>query len=108
MHHRYYYETVNDVEKRRSKIWGGEHEGQQIESDVLDLFKQVYLGALRDAVQELRPVRGNKLGELFSKLKYDSEGNEITEEKRDALSDQIRTALHENEPCKNLIDIRHL
>lgn len=104
MHHRYYYETVNDVEKRRRKIWGGEHEGQQIESDVLDLFQQVYLGALRDAVKELRPVRGNKLGELYSKLKYDSEENEITEEKRDELSDQVRRALHENEDWNNLID----
>lgn len=103
MHHRYYYEIVNEVEKPRRRIWGGEHEGQQIESDVLDLFKQVYLGALRDAVKELRPVRGNKLGELFSKLKYDSEGNEITEEKRDELSDQVRTALHESEEWKNLI-----
>jgi putative ATP-dependent endonuclease of OLD family len=104
MHHRYYYETINEVEKRRRRIWGGEHEGQQIESDVLDLFKQVYLSALRDAVKELRPVRGNKLGELYSKLKYDSEENEITEEKRDELSDQVRTALHENEGWKNLID----
>ncbi|HYX05966.1 MAG TPA: AAA family ATPase [Bacteroidales bacterium] len=105
VHHRYYYETVNEKEKFRYKIWGGENEGQQIEPDILDLLKHVYLGALRDAVQELKPLRGNKLGELYSNLKYDKQGNAITDEKREEMAGRIKTALHNDTDWTDLIDM---
>jgi len=48
--------------------WGGEHEGQQVPSEVLGLLYAIHLGALRDATRDLSPSRGSRIGELFRKL----------------------------------------
>ncbi|HSZ34692.1 MAG TPA: AAA family ATPase [Puia sp.] len=96
IHFRFYVEDINGIKKIRRRIWGGAHEGQVISPDILDLFYYVYLEPLRDAIQHLRPVRGNKIGQLFLNL--------ITEEaKREALSAKVRGALNEDEEWKTVI-----
>jgi len=70
LHYRYNIYQVKGVKKVKYSVWGGENEGQRLNSDT-DLFNMVYLGALRDAVSSLRPSKGNILGELYSKLQTD-------------------------------------
>ena len=67
LHFRYYIED----ERIRYKVWGGTNEGQAITTDVLFLLYHVYLDALRDAENYLRPVRGNRLGQLYSNIQND-------------------------------------
>ena len=71
LHFRYYLDERNGEQRVKYSVWGGENEGQRISPDQMDLFYFVYLGALRNAVQNLRPVRGNQLGQLYSKLETD-------------------------------------
>jgi len=71
LHLRYMLENKNGVERIKFKYWGGEHEGENIPSELMDLFYFVYLGALRDAEKDLKPNRGNRLGQLFMKLERD-------------------------------------
>ncbi len=97
LHFRYYIDEKRGVERVRYKVWGGDHEGQLITPDVLDLFYFVHLEALRDAVQYLRPVRGSRLGQLYSNLVTD-------EEKRNELAEKVRTSLHDDGDWKNLIE----
>ena len=73
LHFRYYIEERKGIKKVRYKVWGGDNEGQPITPDVLDLIYFIHLDALRDAVHHLRPVRGNRLGELYSKIVTDEE-----------------------------------
>lgn len=82
LHFKYYIEEINGNERIRYKIWGGENEGQTIAPEMLDLIYFVYLDALRDAVEKLKPVRGNKVGELYSNLERDKDN-------RKAMSDKI-------------------
>lgn len=93
IHYKYYLEERNGIEKIRYNVWGGDNEGQQITPDVLSLLLFVYLDALRDATHHLRPVRGNRLGELYSYLREDMNGNPITDEKRDELTQRLRGSL---------------
>ena len=68
LHFRYSIEEWRGIKRVRYKVWGGDNEGQTITPDVLELIYFVHLDALRDAVQYLRPVRGNRLGELYAKI----------------------------------------
>ncbi|WP_010503977.1 ATP-dependent nuclease [Paenibacillus elgii] len=43
IHYKYYLEDRNGIEKIRYNVWGGDNEGQQITSDVLNLLLFVYL-----------------------------------------------------------------
>jgi len=96
LHFRYYIDEKRGLERIRYQVWGGDHEGQVITPDVLDLFYFVHLEALRDAVQYLRPIRGNRLGQLYSNLVTDKE-------KRNELAGKVRTSLHDDEEWKELI-----
>lgn len=104
IHYKYYLEDKNGIEKIRYNVWGGDNEGQQITPDVLNLLLFVYLDALRDAAQQLRPVRGNRLGELFSYLREDIHGNPITDEKRDELTLKLRGALTGDPDWNSIIE----
>lgn len=75
LHVRFEYDSDRDRPKRPI-YWGGEHEGQPIAPDVLDLLEHVYLGALRDATHDLAPGRGNQLSRLFLKLASKPEGQQ--------------------------------
>jgi len=72
-HVRFEYDKDRDRPKRPI-YWGGEHEGQSISPDILDLLEHVYLGALRDATRDLAPGRGNQLSRLFLRLASKPEG----------------------------------
>ncbi|MGO4350127.1 ATP-dependent endonuclease [Paenibacillus sp. MCAF9] len=104
IHYKYYLEDRNGIEKIRFSVWGGDNEGQQITSDVLALLLFVYLDALRDASQNLRPVRGNRLGELYSHLREDILGNPITDVKRDELTQRLRSTLTGDTEWNNIIE----
>lgn len=97
LHFRYYIDEKRGVERVRYQVWGGDNEGQMITPDILDLFYFVHLEALRDAVQYLRPIRGNRLGQLYSNLVTDKE-------KRNELAGKVRTSLHDDEEWKELIE----
>lgn len=97
LHFRYFIQEKNGVKKIRCRAWGGENEGQLINPEVLELIYYIYLGALRDAVQQLRPVRGNRLGELYIKLITD-------EEEQDALAQRVRSVLNNDTDWRNLIE----
>lgn len=56
----------------------------------------IHLDALRDAVNHLRPVRGNRLGELYSKMVME-------EEKQQTLSGKVRSVLDEDGDWNALI-----
>lgn len=103
IHYKYYLEERNGIEKIKYNVWGGDNEGQQISPDVVGLLLFVYLDALRDASQNLRPVRGNRLGELFSHLREDLTGNPITDDKRDELTQRLRNSLSGDVEWSNII-----
>lgn len=105
LHFRYYIEDKSGLEKIRYRVWGGEKEGQQITPEVLDLIYSVYLGALRDAGQSLKPTRGNRLGQLYSNLSVDKDGNNIDEMKRKELSSKLVAAFSHDEEWVNLIKL---
>lgn len=69
------------------KAWGGDQEGNPISNEELNehVFS-VYLDALRDATSQLRPGRGNRIGDLFLKLESNSE-------KQIELANQVKSAL---------------
>lgn len=97
LHLRYYIDVKNADEKVRWKIWGGDNEGQTIPSDALDRLYYVYLEPLRDAVQYLKPIRGNKLGQLYDSI--------VTNENdRQSLADKIKDLLHGDSEWRETID----
>ncbi|MGO9315800.1 MAG: ATP-dependent nuclease [Syntrophobacteraceae bacterium] len=97
LHFRYYIDERSAVKKVRYKVWGGDNEGESITPDVLDLIYFIHLDALRDAVRHLRPVRGNRLGELYSKI--------VTDEKhQEFLSGKVRNVLNRDTDWDTLID----
>jgi putative ATP-dependent endonuclease of OLD family len=85
-HVRFAYDQERDRSKR-PVYWGGEHEGQPISPEILDLFEHVYLGALRDATKDLAPGRGNHLSRLYLKLASKRKGQEKLAKE---VSDQLR------------------
>ena len=97
LHFRYYIHEVKGDKKVRYSVWGGDKEGQSITPEILYLIYFIHLDALRDAVSHLRPVRGNRLGELYSKLLMD-------EEKQKTLSGKVRSVLDEDEDWNAIIE----
>jgi putative ATP-dependent endonuclease of the OLD family len=97
LHFRYYLEESKGIERVRYSVWGGDNEGQSITPDVLELIYFIYLDALRDAVRQLRPVRGNRLGELFSKIITD-------QEEQDTLSGKVHKVLSDDIEWNKSID----
>ncbi|MDO9523872.1 MAG: AAA family ATPase [Methanocorpusculum sp.] len=98
IHHRYTLETRDDEEKVRKKIWGGESEENYISENARDLINCIHVGALRNAEQDLRPVRNGLLGELFRK--------QITDpQKRKDIVKEIESALSNTQTLTNEIEI---
>jgi putative ATP-dependent endonuclease of OLD family len=97
LHFRFHIEELNGNSKIRRRYWGGPHEGQRPDPEVLDLFYYVYLEPLRDAVQHLKPIRGSKLGQLFLNIITDPD-------QRKALSGKVRSALNDDEEWKTVVD----
>lgn len=93
LHFRYYLDNKDRV---KYKVWGGSKEGQPIAPEALALIYHVYLGALRDAEQYLRPIRGNRLGQLYSKIQLDSDLTLDKSKKKD-LAHKVRSAVDEDQ-----------
>jgi len=80
LHFRYY---LDENERVKYKIWGGSNEGQAIAPEVLFLIYHVHLDALRDAENYLRPIRGNRLGQLYANIQIDPDLETDKEKKRE-------------------------
>lgn len=100
MHFKFYTEERNGIKKIKYKVWGGANEGQIISPDVLSLLYHVHLDALRDAEQFLRPVKGNKLGQLYSNTQIDTNPVNDKQKKKD-LASRVHTAVNSDNEWKN-------
>jgi putative ATP-dependent endonuclease of the OLD family len=94
LHFKFFVDEKNGIKKIRYKVWGGANEGQIVSPDVLSLLYQVHLDALRDAEQFLRPVRGNKLGQLYSNLQIDTTSVEADKQKKKDLASRVHFAVN--------------
>lgn len=89
LHFRY---TLDENDRVKYKVWGGTNEGQSIAPEILFLIYHVHLDALRDTEQYLRPVRGNRLGQLYSKIQIDA-NKDLDLEKKSQLATKVRSAV---------------
>ena len=97
LHIRYELINKNGIEKIKFRYWGGDNEGQNIPPELMGLFYFVYLGALRNAERDLRPGRGNRLGQLFMKLERDRDEQE-------KYANSLNKKIKEDEKWADLID----
>lgn len=76
-HVRYYTVQTNDSkEKIRYQIYGGPVEGNLTSAETFEAIRVAYLGALRDAENELKPTRTGKLATLFNSIVNTDEAKE--------------------------------
>ncbi len=97
LHFRYFINDKKGIKKVKNRIWGGDNEGQSVVSEVLELIYAVYLGPLRDAVQSLRPVKGNILGDLYSNIEQNSD-------KQKELAGKVHNLLQNDTDWRSLIN----
>ncbi len=62
------YLSPKGVEKVRSTYWGFGTEGNQLSADTFEATEVVFLGALRDSENELKPSRYSRLAQLLRNL----------------------------------------
>jgi len=92
LHFRYY---LDENDRVKYKVWGGTNEGQAIAPEVLFLIYHVHLDALRDAEQYLRPIRGNRLGQLYANIQIDPD-HQTDQEKKRELAKKVRSAVDDD------------
>jgi len=97
LHFRFFLQNKSGREIVRPKVWGGDKEGQTVRSEIFDLLYHVYLGALRNATQDLQPRRGNKIGQLLSNIYSDKD-------KQKNLADKIHAKIKEDLELKSLVE----
>lgn len=85
LHHK--YEIIDSKSDKRVKrtVWGGEKEGGTVHYEVRSALRNVYLSAIRDANKNLRPNRGNILGDLYSNITIHDDEEKDLEEKNNLL-----------------------
>lgn len=88
-HIRYYtVKTPQGIEKVRYKIWGGPVEGNTVSSETFEAIQLVFLGALRDVENEMRPIKSSRLASLLGSVTNTPESrNEIVDVLRKANDD---------------------
>ena len=101
-HLRFYIEiTSAGMERIKYRAWGGKVEGNSLSSNTFDAINIAYLGALRNAENEMRPSRTSKLAKLLTAV--------ITnEEEKSALVEELlraNKAILEMQPIKKTRDI---
>lgn len=101
-HLRFYLDTTpSGVEKIKYKAWGGKIEGNTLSTDTFDAMNIAFLGALRDAENEMKPSRSSKLANLLNTLTTShNEKQEIVEKLLKANNDILNM-----EPIKKTKDI---
>lgn len=73
-HFRFYTDiTPAGIEKVKYRSWGGKTEGNPLSADTFDAMNIAFLGALRDAENEMRPSRTSKLARLLNTITTDEE-----------------------------------
>lgn len=92
LHFKYYVDEVAGFKRVRYKVWGGANEGQLVSPDALALLYHVHLDALRDTEQYLRPIRGNRLGQLYVNMQTDPD-SATDKEKKKLIAGKIKTAI---------------
>ncbi|MGV8946618.1 MAG: ATP-dependent nuclease [Lutibacter sp.] len=92
LHLRYY---LDENDRVKYKVWGGTNEGQAIAPEVLFLIYHVYLDALRDTEQYLRPIRGNRLGQLYANIQIDPD-HQTDQDKKRELAKKVRSAVDDD------------
>lgn len=92
LHFKYFIDEKNSLRRVKYKVWGGANEGQIVTNEVLSLLYHVHLDALRDAEQYLRPVRGNRLGQLYSNIQTDPD-RDLDKEKKKEIASKIKTSV---------------
>ncbi len=97
LHFKYSINEKGGSKRVRYKVWGGDNEGQSVAPEALELIYAVYLGPLRDAVQSLRPVKGNILGDLYSNIEQDSD-------KQHYLAGMVHNLLQNDTDWRSLIN----
>jgi putative ATP-dependent endonuclease of OLD family len=93
LHFKYY---MDDNKRVKYKVWGGSNEGQAIAPEVLFMIYHVHLDALRDAEQYLRPIRGNRLGQLYANIQIDPD-HETDQSRKRELAKKVREAVDDDE-----------
>lgn len=73
--HLLFYIDVNPsgIEKVKYKAWGGKIEGNTLSVDTFDAMNIAFLGALRNAENELKPSRTSKLANLLTTIITDDD-----------------------------------
>jgi putative ATP-dependent endonuclease of OLD family len=92
LHFKYFIDEVAGFKRVRYRVWGGANEGQMVSQDVLSLLYHVHLDALRDTEQYLRPIRGNRLGQLYANMQTNPD-REVDKEKKKEIAGKIKTAI---------------
>lgn len=81
--------TPSGIERVKPRAWGGKCEGNSLSSDTLEATYIAYLGALRDAANEMKPSRNSKLAELLDTIASRPEEKEALVEKLRAANQEI-------------------
>jgi len=68
-----------------------------------DVIQYVYLNPLRDAVASLRPVRWNRLGELFASMVLDDRGHKLDDDKKEELAQRLASTVKQDADWISLI-----
>lgn len=102
--------TPAGIEKVKYKAWGGKTEGNPLSPETFDAMNIAFLGALRDAENEMRPSRSSRLANLLSTITTDEA------EKTELVAELLKAnkAILTKEPIKktkeiinsNLLDIQ--
>lgn len=95
IHYRFWFEEKLERKLFRYSIWGGDNEGQIVPTEVFDLIRHIYLGALRDAARDLQLNKGNKLGSLLEKIEPDKN-------RQAELAKKLDNLLHSDHDWKTL------
>ncbi|WP_048190495.1 ATP-dependent endonuclease [Methanobacterium sp. SMA-27] len=85
----------SDKRVKRS-VWGGKYEGGKVPFEVRSALRNIYLGALRDANNKLRPTQSNILGNLYSNIII-NEDKEENQKEKEKLLQLITDTLDEEE-----------
>ncbi|MHA1656871.1 MAG: ATP-dependent nuclease [Candidatus Heimdallarchaeota archaeon] len=86
----------NGVSRIRPKVTGGGG-GVAVPQEVLELLYHIHLDALRDAARSLAPNRGNRLGQLFTKIIND-------ETIQKDYANELNTAVNDCSQWNSLLD----
>ena len=88
------YISPSGAEKVRSVYWGFGTEGNPLSSDTFEAIDMVFLGALRDSENEMRPSRNSKLAQLLKNL---VSGEDVREELVQILIDANNSLLRKEQ-----------